>query len=137
MSNIDIHKAAAIMIRGRNILVVRAKGKGHFIDPGGKLETGESPQQALIRELSEEIAIKVRESDLVFFGTFFAPAAGQEDKMLQMDAFIVTRWQGEPTATSEIEQIAWINSDIPKNMQVGSIFEHEIIPRLKAQNLID
>lgn len=137
MNKVDIHKAAGVIVKDRKALVTRSKGKDIFIHPGGKLEGNETPAQALVRELKEEISIGVNEPDLVFFGTFFAPAAGQEEKMLQMDIFIVGRWRGEIVPASEIEEIAWITSDVPKGIKIGSIFEHEVLPRLKAQNLID
>ena len=69
--------------------------------------------------------------------TFYAKAAGAEDKTIRMDVFIVRNWLGEPVPNGEVEEILWITSQIPKTIKVGSIFEHEVIPRLKAKNLID
>lgn len=135
--NIDIQKAGGILIRDRRFLVERSKGKEFFIAPGGKIEEGESPQQALVRELKEEFSIIVQESDLKEFGIFEANAAGQEHRKLKMYVFILEKWDGEPTASSEVEEIAWINSTITQNMKVGSIFEHEVMPRLKKGGLIE
>ncbi len=131
----DIHKAAGILIRDRKLLVERSKGKEFFIAPGGSIETGETAEQALVRELKEEFQIEVREEDLGKFGTFRAAAAGQESKTLEMVVFTVSRWQGEPTADNEVEEIAWVTSETDLNL--GSIFAHEVIPRLKAAGLID
>jgi 8-oxo-dGTP pyrophosphatase MutT (NUDIX family) len=135
--NIDIHKAGGILIKDRKFLVERSKNKTFFIAPGGSIEEGENPKQALIRELLEEFQITVTENNLEEFGTFYAQAAGQEDKYLQMDVFIVKSWQGEPTPDNEVEEILWINSKLPEGIKVGSIFEHEVLPRLKEKNLID
>lgn len=134
---IDIHKAGGIVIKDRKLLLERSKHKELFINPGGKVEPGETVKQALVRELREEFGILVHEEDLVEFGTFYAPAAGQEHKFLQMDMFMVTRWEGEPAPNSEVEEIRWVTSELEPGMRTGSIFEHEVIPRLKAQNLID
>jgi 8-oxo-dGTP diphosphatase len=134
---IDLHKAAGIIIRNRKLLVERSKGKEFFIAPGGGIEPGETPKQALVRELKEEFQIDTKEQAFVIFGTFYAPAAGQEHRFLQMDVFTVTSWLGEPTPDNEVEEMTWITSKIPDGMKVGSIFEHEVIPRLKAQHLID
>jgi 8-oxo-dGTP diphosphatase len=134
---IDIHKAGGIIIRDRKLLLERSKGKTLFINPGGKVEPGETVRQALVRELMEEFRITVDEADLEVFGTFYAPAAGQEQFWLQMDLFIVKKWIGEPTPDNEVEEIRWVTSALEPGLQTGSIFEHEVIPRLKAQNLID
>lgn len=57
------------------------------MSPGGAVEGDESLIRALIRELLEEIGVEVNESELEFFGTFFAKATGQESKTLRMTCF--------------------------------------------------
>lgn len=133
----DIRKAAGIIIRNRKLLVERSKNKEFFISPGGSIENGETPKQALIRELMEEFQIKVNESDLEEFNTFTAPAAGDESRKVIMNVFTVNNFIGEPAPDHEVEEIAWINSNIPSGMKVGSIFEHHVIPTLKEQGFID
>ena len=133
----DIHKAGGILIQDRKFLVEKSKNKEFYIAPGGSIEAGETPQQALVRELKEEFQISVNENDLEEFGTFFAQAAGQESKSLQMDVFFVKKWNGTPTPDNEVEKILWISSDLPKDIKVGSIFEHEVLPKLREMNLID
>ena len=132
---IDIHKAAGILVRNKKLLVERSKGKEFFIAPGGSIEPGETPKQALIRELMEEFQVTVEEEDLAEFGTFRAAAAGQESKVVEMQVFTVKGWKGEPTADSEVEEVAWVTSS--SSLRLGSIFEHEVVPRLKAANIID
>lgn len=134
---IDIHKAGGILIKDRKFLVERSQNKTFFIAPGGSIEAGETPKQALFRELLEEFKIVVIENDLEEFGTFYAQAAGQEEKYLQMDVFLVKKWEGELIPDNEVEEMLWINSNLPENVQVGSIFQHEVLPRLKENNLID
>jgi 8-oxo-dGTP diphosphatase len=134
---VDIHKAAGILIRNRKLLVERSKGKEFFIAPGGSIEDGETPQGALVRELMEEFQVTVNEADLSLFGTFRAAAAGQEAKVVEMEVFMVSDWQGEPTADNEVEEVRWVNSQPEESIKLGSIFEHEVIPRLKLAGLID
>lgn len=133
----DIYKAAGIIIRDRKLLVERSIGKEFFIAPGGQIEDGETATQALVRELKEEFDIDTQESDFELFGTFYAAAAGQEDRRLKMDVYVVCTFAGEPTPSSEVEEIAWVTSTNDQHLKLGSIFEHEVIPRLKEQNLID
>lgn len=133
----DIHKSGGIIIKNRKLLVERSKGKEFFIAPGGSIEKGESPKQALVRELKEEFKLGVILSDLKKFGTFYAKAAGQEEKTIRMDVYIVNKWKGIPTPDSEVEEMLWVDSRNEKKVKLGSIFEKEVIPRLKEQNLID
>ncbi len=133
----DIHKAGGIIIKDRKLLVEKSKNKDFFIAPGGSIEDGESPKEALVRELLEEFKIKVTEEDLKKFGTFCHPAVGQDGKMVCMEVYFVNSWSGEIIPDNEVEEICWITSDVPKDIKVGSIIEHEVIPRLKRLNIID
>src|SRR5664279_4736333 len=115
----DIHKAAGIIIENRRLLTERSYGKEFFIAPGGSIEDGETPEQAVVRELLEEFQIVVVEADLEFFGTFNAAAAGQESKTVQMDVYTVRKYSGVPTPDNEVEEIAWVNST--SELPIGSI----------------
>ena len=132
----DIYKAGGILIRDRKILVTRSRGKQSFYAPGGKIEGGETAQQSLVRELKEEVSIEVEESSLTPFGVFESTVVDNSSLTIRMDVFLVTSWKGEITASSEIEELAWVDSSIPEGMTVGSIFAHEVIPRLKEQGLV-
>lgn len=136
-STFDIHKSGGIIIKNRKLLVEKSKGKEFYIAPGGSLEKGEDSVTALIRELKEEFTLEVSTNDLEEFGTFYAKAAGQEDKTIRMDVYIVKKWKGEPIPDNEVEEMLWIDSRNEKKVKLGSIFENEVIPRLKEQNLID
>lgn len=135
---VDIHKAAGILIKDRKILMSRPKGKELFISPGGKIQPKEDPEEALMRELNEELGILVATEDLEKFGTFSAIAVEQADtKQLQMDVFFVKRWRGEIQPGNEIEEIRWIDSMTAKGMQLGHTFRDDVLPRLKKEDLID
>jgi 8-oxo-dGTP pyrophosphatase MutT (NUDIX family) len=136
----DIHKAAGIIIVERKLLVTREKGKDIFISPGGKVEKGENPKNTVVRELMEEVGLFVLPKDLEDFGVFYAEAAGDLGSFLKMEVFNVRTWKGEPIPSSGeeiIEEILWVNSKIPEGIKIGSIFEHEVIPRLQKLDLID
>lgn len=133
----DIEKAAGLIIENREVVLTRSKGKDVFVPPGGKLEGSESQVQALIRELEEELGIVVTEADLEFIGNYYAEAAGGSGKSLKMGAWRVKRYVGVISPQSEIEEIVRVSSDLPEGMEVGSIFEHNIVPYLKNSDLID
>jgi 8-oxo-dGTP diphosphatase len=73
--------------------------------PGGKIEAGERPEQALVRELREELGIEVQEACLAPF-TF---ASHQyPDFQLLMPLYICRRWDGSPRAM-EASAIKWVH----------------------------
>lgn len=133
----DIYKAGGSIIENRKLLITRTKGKDIFFAPGGKLESGETAIQAVIRELKEELHIDVKEDDLKPFGAYTAEAAGQPGKYVHMTVFLVTAYRGGLTPSKEIEEMYWTNATNVHNVAIGSIFEHEVMPRLKQQGFID
>ncbi len=74
--------------------------------PGGKVEAGESPQGALVRELQEELGVTVRESDMTPFS--FASHAYERFHLL-MPVFLIRTWDGEIEA-QEGQQLAWVSA---------------------------
>lgn len=135
MKQYDIYKAGGVIIRDRKLLVVRAYGKDIFIAPGGKKEADESIVDALKRELHEEVSISITDDHVELLDSFYAKAAGNEDTTIRMDVFIVHA-QELPVASSEIEEMRWVDSRT-RNISIGSIFEHDVIPLLKQRDMID
>ena len=59
--------AVVIVENGRVALIERVRdGRTYFVFPGGRVETGESPQQAAVREAHEELGVSVDLGDLIF-----------------------------------------------------------------------
>lgn len=104
---------ALIDADGRVLLAQRPEGKsmaGLWEFPGGKVEPGESPEAALIRELGEELGIETKESCLAPL-TF--ASHGYDSFHLLMPLYACRRWQGtvEPR---ENQALAWVR---PKDMR--------------------
>ncbi|AUV88935.1 NUDIX hydrolase [Vibrio campbellii] len=131
-----MHKSAGIIIKDGALLVLRSKGKDTFYAPGGKLDSGETPKQALCRELQEEVSIAVKEDDLTLFGRFEAPAHDKDGITLVMDVFFVNDYSGEVVASNEIEECQWVDSSNVDDIAISTIFRNEVFPRLVEQGLV-
>ena len=96
---------AALVRDGRVLLAHRRPGRRWYPDcwdlVGGHIEAGESAEQAVIRECSEEIAVRIRDPRPV-------PMAFT-DPTIEMHAFVVDRWDGEPVnaAPDEHDDLRW------------------------------
>jgi 8-oxo-dGTP diphosphatase len=92
---------------GRVLIAERPPGKpmaGLWEFPGGKVEAGERPEETLIRELKEELAIIVDEACLAPL-TFASHT--YSDFYLLMPLFVCRRWEGTVTAL-ESQRLAWV-----------------------------
>ena len=103
----SIQVVAALIVRDGRILICQRKSgpfaaKWEF--PGGKVEAGERPEQTLIRELKEELAIDVQEPCLAPL-TF--ASHDYTDFHLLMPLYVCRRWEGLVTA-QEGQRLAWV-----------------------------
>jgi len=78
MSHSTIRIAAAVLIdKDGQTLLVRKRGTQAFMQPGGKIDAGEQPVEALVRELHEELNLRIDPADAMYLGQFSAPAANE------------------------------------------------------------
>lgn len=100
--------AAALVDRdGRLLVQRRPAGKpmaGLWEFPGGKLEAGETPEQALIRELAEELGIDV-EAACLAPACFASDTLG--DRHLLLLVYVCRKWGGTPAAR-HAEALRWV-----------------------------
>jgi 8-oxo-dGTP diphosphatase len=108
---IVIVAACALLDKNGAVLIAkRPAGRplaGLWEFPGGKVEVGEKPEDALIRELREELGIEIAAGDLTPL-TFASHA--YPDFHLLMPVYLCRRWRGEVTA-HEGQNLLWVRPD--------------------------
>jgi 8-oxo-dGTP diphosphatase len=108
---------ALIDADGRVLLAERPAGKpmaGLWEFPGGKVETGERPEQTLIRELNEELGITVSEPCLAPL-TFASHA--YPDFHLLMPLYVCRRWEGM-VSPREGQRLTWVRPNRLRDYQM-------------------
>ena len=117
-SNIILVVAAALLDPDNRILLAqRPEGKsmaGLWEFPGGKIEPGESPENALIRELGEELGIDITPACLA---PFTVASHRYDDFHLMMPLYICRKWHGTITPR-EGQQIAWVRANKLRSYQM-------------------
>ncbi|KTT44228.1 DNA mismatch repair protein MutT [Pseudomonas oryzihabitans] len=106
-----LHIAAAVLLNEhQQLLLVRKRGTSAFMQPGGKIDPGELPLDALIRELHEELGLVIDPSDATFLGNYQAPAANEPGFMVDCVLYWVGMKPGEEAIpAAEIEEAMWVS----------------------------
>ncbi|MGX9671432.1 NUDIX hydrolase [Mycobacterium sp. HM-7] len=123
MTVIRIVAAVVVDERGR-LLLVRKRGTTAFMQPGGKLEPGESPVDALVREVREELGVGV--TDVRELGHHTAIAANEPGHSVAADLFFV-RLDGVPQIAAEIEEMAWIDPHAPGDIELAPLTRDTVL----------
>lgn len=87
-------------VKGDRVLLIHKKrglGKGLYNGIGGKVEEGETPEEAMLREAREEIGIEVRRYERVAKLYFYDP----HGTAMEVDVFLIREWEGEPVESDE------------------------------------
>ncbi|MDH6680485.1 8-oxo-dGTP diphosphatase [Rhodococcus sp. LBL1] len=134
---IVIRTAALAHIRDRRMLQARSAGKTAFYMAGGKIDPGETPEQALHREIREELDTDIAPGSLRELGIFEAPAFGhREGTRLHMTCYLADLVD-EPQATSEIAEIRYFTEAEYAAMPETAPGSRLVFARLRALDLVD
>lgn len=125
-------RIAAIVLNdsaGRTLLV-RKRGTSGFMQCGGKLEPGETPLQAVVREVGEELGLTLDPSDLEHLGRFDAPALNEDHTRVDADAYFVRTPFVEAEALCahrEIAEVVWADPERP-GVEVAPLSRDVLLP---------
>lgn len=134
MSKDYIDKLAWIRIEDRKVLATQTKGKNTWYIPGGKREAGESDEEALVREVKEELTVDLVAETIKYYNTFEAQAHGKpEGTMVRMTCYFAD-YEGIIAPSSEIDAIDWHASDTTAKLAPVDIIIYDDLVR---HDLID
>jgi 8-oxo-dGTP diphosphatase len=86
------------------LVLVRKRGTNRFMQAGGKPEPGETPRQALVRELAEELEFRPEPESLEHLGRFESDAANEPGHLVRAEVFRL-RTDATMAPAAEIEEL--------------------------------
>ena len=125
-----VHVAVGVLIDETNCVLLARRQKGTHLEgywefPGGKVESGETVEAALARELSEELGVEIGEtSPLMTVNHDYG------EKQVLLDVHHVRSWTGEPHG-AEGQPIAWVSLSTLDDYKVPEA-NAEIMVRVKS-----
>jgi len=122
--------AAVIVDAEHRLLLVRKRGTAAFMLPGGKLAAGESPLDALARELEEELGCDIAPVPRLL-GRFREAAANEPGAVVEADLFAV-EYQGGIAPAAEIEEMRWHDPDAPVEFVLAPLARAHVLPLVRA-----
>lgn len=125
--------AAVAFVRDGEVLTVRKQGTARFMLVGGKLEPGESPRDAAIRESAEEVGVVVTTPELI--GDFESEAANEPGHRLHSTVFAAPL-TSEPVAAGEIAELRWVSLTAAARGEyddLAPMLEHDVLPLLLSR----
>ncbi|HET9430435.1 MAG TPA: NUDIX domain-containing protein [Chitinophagaceae bacterium] len=129
--------AGLLLIKERKLLLAYSRNKQCFYLPGGKVESYESAEEALCREIAEELNVDLSPGDLHYYTHITAPAYGEKNGVImEQDCFLLNSIVF-PVASSEISELRYFTLPdylLENNRAPGALM---ILQKLQAEGLID
>lgn len=103
-------RVCAVVFRGDRgrVLDVRKENTSRFMLPGGKPGPGETARETAVREVREEIGMRIDAPSLTPLGTFLAPAANEAGREVEGTIFTCTE-PVDPQPAGETAEVLWVD----------------------------
>lgn len=123
--------AAALVLDSRGqALLVRKEGTRAFMQPGGKIEVGETALEAIVRELAEELTLRVDPGDLAPLGRFTAAAANEPGWTVDCEVFTLVT-DAPISAGAEIAEVRWFDPTDTGDAVIAPLTVEHVFPSLR------
>lgn len=130
----DILVSAVAIVRARRVLMVTARGRDVLYMPGGKIDAGETPAAAAVREAREEIAVEIDPARVSPLFTVLTQAHGEPDgRLVRMHVF-QAETDETPMPSAEVSAVHWVGTESLDRCPPAG---REVLERLAAAGLID
>jgi uncharacterized protein (TIGR00730 family) len=124
--------AAVILDDAGRVLLVRKRGSLFFMQPGGKLEDGETALGTLARELNEELGCTLLHATPL--GIFSAWAANEVGHVVEAALFHVES-AGEIKLGGEIEEFVWVQPGDVSALRLAPLTRDHVVPLIRSRDL--
>ncbi|HFK5529114.1 TPA: NUDIX domain-containing protein [Elizabethkingia anophelis] len=131
----QLHTAGLITLKDKKLLLAFSKNKQAWYLPGGKIDAGESSEEALIREIHEELNLTLKAEELNFFAHISAPAYGEDNLLMEQDCFLV-HLNKTIHPSAEIEAVKYFSLEEYKKENIQVIGVLMAFAELKKRQLI-
>jgi len=133
-----LHIAAAVLLNEhQQLLLVRKRGTLAFMQPGGKVDHGEQPLEALIRELNEELGLVVAPEAATFLGHYQAPAANEPGCTVDCALYRIEMQPGDRAiVAAEIEEAVWVSVVEAGELALAPLTREVVLPLVSTSSLL-
>lgn len=124
-----IHIAAAIITNQSNeMLLVRKQNSRYFMQAGGKIEPFESPVNALVRELREELQLVIPPQQLHYIGEFSESAANETNHLIHAHLYSMNLNKISINAHAELAEVGWYSLEQAQTLCLAPLTQNVILP---------
>lgn len=123
-----INKAGLAVIKNERILLVQEDIGPFWLIPGGTIKEGETPEEALLRKIENELGTKLNLGSVKFIKEFEDAAAGRENTMVKIKLYS-GELEAEPKIGPGIIRSSWFNSGTDTS-ELSPIVKNKILPYL-------
>lgn len=131
-----IRTVGLLVIKNDKLLLAYSNNKRAWYLPGGKIETDELPQQSLVREIWEELTLKIDVKLLKYYCHITAPAYGEDENLIMEQDCYLYELHENISPNNEIGAIKFFDSYSYQQEPAQVIGVLQIFKRLKADGLV-
>ena len=121
---------AVIVDDSNRTLLVRKANTDFYMQPGGKIEGGESSLACLKRELMEELGLEFPDNQMDYVGNFSEVAANERNTILQADIYFIQH-TCQPTVSGEIADYIWLDASHDERDDLAPLTKNVVLGIVK------